>query len=851
VKTVFYSRFEKALRQSATTAAGGRLQGSTDVKLADIANPAVPPKIAKAQYELFGPGDVQRLAAGAITRRFPAPNASDAEVTRLALVEFAEKDLPWRYTPQVAAAGQLRPWIVLVVGRRAPDDIVLRPDGRVTLGLVAQSNHVLSRSAQWAHVQQVDGYDPIARVLAPPHVDANGTTGYVEQTDYVACVVPAFTKTGADSWDGSAPVTVDLYDWWTFRTGPQGDFPDLAKKLHKADLAAIQAAGKKPFGRAEVMYRSRTAPTKVETLPTAGALRLPAGAEPDPTDAPPSADIAAEVTALSMRIVTSDGRAVITPPRYDAAFADANAGANPAANGWIDQLRKDPRLRGAAGLGAWNAIEWQDKIADAAAAKAGDLGIARDRINHVAFGVEASRSLWRRRLPTDPVERLAVLAPALGRLVTTAGTSVVDVIAGRTPDLTRALLSSAARRALRPGPARTVLTANGAAPFSDVLIAANDCAEPHDAAEIRRTDRDPSLAIRRAVLDAARGDEPLANSILQALGPSPSAAKLAAALHALAPDESGGPNREAIDRFLSTRQFRDGDQSPLEWQGWMDEHGHREPCNRVDLTRLSKVVTAAIDPTVTRPPAVERVLSTLPGITHIGPVEIEPELDLPLWSFLSARAPDWMLPGAGDLKDGDVVGLSTNPVFVESLLVGANCQTTAELRWRNVPLVTRWSPLRKFWQRKMEEYDIVPIKTWPGAEPLGSAALLPPYIKAEAVVAFRTSLFRRYPATVVYMYPVAPDGKPPQATNDLTDKRKLPTFTGTIGADITFFGFPLQPAQLATHWIVLEEPPAGHRFFHKAGSPPDPTPPNAANTSSEFAYVRFAVPVRVVIEPLL
>jgi hypothetical protein len=845
-KTFFYSRFEKALRQSTTRAAGGRLQGKTDVNLATIENPVVT-KIAAAKYELFGPGDVQRLAAGAITRRFPAPYASDAEVEKLALVEFAEHDLPWRYTPQLAAGGQLRPWIVLVVGQRAPDDIVLRPDGRVTLGLIAQSNHVLSGSAQWAHVQQVDGHNPIGRVLAAPLVDANGALiPYLQQTDYIACVVPAFTKTGADSWDGSAPVTVDLYDWWPFRTGPQGDFPALAKKLHKADLAAIVAAGKKPFGRADVAYRSRATPSKVTMLGTTGALRLPA---PDPPDALP-ADIAAEVTALSVRIVTSDGRPVIAPPRYDAAFADANAVANPAANGWIDQLRKDPRLRGAAGLGAWNAIEWQDKIADAAAAKAGDLGIARDRINHVAFGVEASRSLWRRRLPTDPVERLAVLAPALGTLVTTAGTSVIDAIAGRTPDLSRALLSSAARRALRPGPARTAFTANGAAPFGDVLIAANDCAEPHDAAEIR-TGGDRASAIERAVLEAARGDEQLANPILQALGPNPSAAKLAEALRALGPDESGEPNRDAIDRFLVTRSFRDVDRSPLAWADWMNEHGHREPCNPVDLTRLSKVVTAAINPTVARPPVVERVLSTLPGITHIGPVEIEPELDLPLWSFLSERAPDWMLPGAGDLKDGDVVGLSTNPVFVESLLVGANTQTTAELRWRNIPLVTRWSPLRKFWQRKAKDYDIIPIKGWPGAEPLGSAALVPPDRKAEAVVAFRTSLFRRYPATVVYLYPVAADGKWPKETNDLTDKREMPTFTGTIGADITFFGFPIEPLELKKYWIVLEEPPAGHRFYYEAGPPPEPVPDKAVKTSSEFAYLRFAVPVRVLIEPLL
>jgi hypothetical protein len=211
-----------------------------------------------------------------------------------------------------------------------------------------------------------------------------------------------------------------------------------------------------------------------------------------------------------------------------------------------------------------------------------------------------------------------------------------------------------------------------------------------------------------------------------------------------------------------------------------------------------------------------------------------------------------MLPGAGDLVDGDVVGLSTNPVFVESLLVGANSQTSAELRWRNVPLVTRWSPLRKFWQRKANEFDILPIKNWPGAEPAGSVALVPAGRAAEAVVVFRTSLFRRYPATVVYMYPAAADWTAPAETNDLTDKRVLPTFTGTIGKDITFFGFPLAPSALATHWVVLEEPPAGHRFYQQPVSPPPPpAPADAANTSSNFAYIRFAVPVRVLIGPLL
>jgi hypothetical protein len=150
----FTSHFEKALRVSAGAAVNGRLQGAADVVLTDVANPAIT-KTAHAPYELLGPGDVKRLAAGAITRRFPAPGASNAEAAKLALVEFAAPDAPWRYTPERPVAGRLRPWLVLVVGRRAPDDIILRPDGRVTLGLAAQSRHPLSQSWKWAHVHQV------------------------------------------------------------------------------------------------------------------------------------------------------------------------------------------------------------------------------------------------------------------------------------------------------------------------------------------------------------------------------------------------------------------------------------------------------------------------------------------------------------------------------------------------------------------------------------------------------------------------------------------------------------------------------------------------------------------------
>lgn len=857
----FFARYEKALRRVATpVVTDGRLQGSAPVEVADLTNPG--DKLsAPAPFELFGPGDVERLGAGAIRRRFPAPGTSDAEETKLALVELSANDLPWRYTPTSASAGELRPWLVLVVGRRAPDEIVVRPDGLVTIGPATQSLHPLRESWQWAHVHQVDGKE-IARIVCPLNLQAD--------TELVACLVPGFTAAGADAWTGGVAVTLDCYDRWSFRTGPQGDFPELAAKLHKADLAAIEAGGGRPFGRAQVTYTFRTGGVPDVVLDAAGALRLPPdpGGRPDPADDEPDPLVSDEVAKLTRRIVTDDGRGVVNAPRYDGSFIPADELQAFPPGTWVVQLGSDPRVRGAAGLGAWAAIEWQDRIGDAAAAKAGDLQTAHDRIRHVALGIEASRSLWRRRmppLPADPgadpdaderaaIERLAVLAPVLGRLPTDSHKTVLDRVTGTTPQLGRALLSSAARRALRPGPARTALAGEGAGRFGPVLRAANDCpADVDDPADIRgRDDADVGdQTVKEAVWEAAGGSEELFNLIMERLGESPRPLLLVAALRALAPGRDGRPDPDAIERFLHG-EFSDDDLSLSHFPGWIDEVAPKEPCRPVNLGGLATAVAGAIDPTVARPPAVNRVLATLPGFTHIGPVEIEPELDLPLWSFLTERSPDWMLPGAGDLEEHGVVGLATNPAFVQALLAGANTQATGELRWRNIPLATRFSPMRRFWQRPSGALDIVPIKGWATDRHLGDRALSPGGRGAEAVVAFRTPLFRRYPATVVYLYPAAGNFQPPpdDTALDPPPARKDPTFTGTIGDDITFFGFDVDPAALASHWVVLEEPPAGYRFAHKDNVPP-PFPGLPDTNSANYAYNRFALPVRVLIGPLL
>ena len=50
-----------------------------------------------------------------------------------------------------------------------------------------------------------------------------------------------------------------------------------------------------------------------------------------------------------------------------------------------------------------------------------------------------------------------------------------------------------------------------------------------------------------------------------------------------------------------------------------------------------------------RPVVVDRVLGSITGLRPplLAEPEVAPELDIPLWKFLSDRSPDWLLPGVG------------------------------------------------------------------------------------------------------------------------------------------------------------------------------------------------------------
>lgn len=768
----------------------GRMRGELVVTLDDGAA-----RDGTAPFLFAGPQDVRALQAGVIVGRKPSPGTLDAEVTRVAHIELSDPGLPWRYTPFPNAA-DLQPWLVLVVG--TTDQEVIVDGATVRILQSALVAHPLAASARWAHVHEIPGAT-IARILSPRHLEEN--------TAYTAVLVPAIIAgTGASppqpAWtDGTPEVTLPCHDHWRFRTRDDvDDFRSIAQRLEPLTTAeedALRAAG---FGSAAITVRGRDDPV----LHLGGALRA--------VDDPPSESlsdhvgVADEVETLAA-LSESHGRWVLGLPRYDEPWTAP--GTPVPADGWRHQLRLDPRHRGTAGLGAWAAIAWQDRIAAGAARQAGELAVLAERVRNLSLGLHAARRLWTRRLPADPRAAFAVVAPMLSRIPVADGVVALDRLAGRTSRLVPALFSSGARRMLRPRNALARVAGGGAARLPALIeAAATRCVQPPEPLPGQR-----ELAEMGA--DPARREQ-VAGMLRQAGG-----GFLEQAMQAM-PAETREPVRGLGDIF----EF-----SSDELVGRLHRPPVEIPCAPVaDVGALATSVLVGIDPTVARPVVVGRVLDGITGIREpeLADPDLALELNIPLWSFLQENAPDWLLPGGGELPIDRVHAVSTNPEFVDAFLLGANHRALGELRWRNLPLVTGWTPLRRFWQRIEKDggapsTDIRPVldiltppspgvPIWSDTSVLGdpSHAL---DIGAQLVVILHTELFRRYPSTIVYLMQ-NPGGTAvwQDDVDAIMNPRIWPNLTGSLHPELVFFGFPKPPDAGKDHWLVLEEPPPGFRF---------------------------------------
>ncbi|MFF0945487.1 hypothetical protein ACFYE2_14850 [Kocuria sp. CPCC 205300] len=863
-KLIFHGWARERMAGLATSVQDGRPRVEAPLTLAgtDAAGRPTTSAARTVSFLLSGPGDVVGLAAGAVTKRYPTPGTIDHESDRCPHVEFTDPALPWRYTPApkpAAGTGVLHPWLVLVVGTEG-SEITLAAD-KVVLSPPVQAAHPLgtpSGTYPWAHVQVDSEGRRVARILSGRLLEAG--------TDYVAVLVPAFDGAGNRWWAGTAPVLVPMYDHWRFRTAtPAGSFEDLAARLEPG-------VADPDTGRAPLDY---------PRVPAAGDLEVRGALAPlGAGDTPLPPEVAADLDRLRTPARDEKGRPIIGLPRYGEPWRpDA-----PEQTTWGRTLNVDPRDRGVAGLGLEIGIRLQEELADEAAANLGALAEARQRIGHLVTGLRASGALWRRRLPADPMAALWLLGPGLGRVVTENGTLGALATA---PDraLPPGIFSTALRRSLRPGPARTTLTVGPVTP-QEILVAGNRCPPPPE----QRADGLPleQLGIKleelndrlRKLLDTGEADleavadgarhlaeqsvnqlQDFAVAIAERLAesaetgtPAPWAEALALLVSAaeVAPEDG-----QEIQRLqMEMRLFLERYPEPAEQEDVADlvtalvEDPPREPpCTPVDLDALAQGVLAAFDPTRPDASAVIRVLATIDGVDPAQPLA-PPEacigLDRPVWADVRNAFPEWLLPGVGTLPEDSVIAVETNARFIDSLLTGLNTQLLEELRWRNIPVATGCTPLRVFWDRAdtasgARVDDITGITAWADGSDVGEPQHRPTGVSGrDLVILVRGHLFLRYPSTVVYLVTAGHGGSPDFTLDpDPAAPRMLPSFQGRIGADVTFFGFQgFPPSDITSHWLVFEEPPAGYRFDNSLSS---------SQQAEAWATESFALPVRVLI----
>jgi hypothetical protein len=200
--------------------------------------------------------------------------------------------------------------------------------------------------------------------------------------------------------------------------------------------------------------------------------------------------------------------------------------------------------------------------------------------------------------------------------------------------------------------------------------------------------------------------------------------------------------------------------------------------------------------------------------TATTPTGFAPMYDQPGYQLLRSVAPQWLFPSVGDLPADTVAVARTNPAFVESFMVGLNHAIARELQWRRFPLRADGTFVDSFWGGEADR--LPPIAGWAAEDDLGSHT----GGGDQLLLVLRGVLLRRFPLTQVYLWRVVAGA----------EQVLQPVFSGRIGSDTTFLGFPISGDDAldtahggAAAWSVVVEESVDHARFG-VDDPPESGP---------------------------
>ncbi len=851
------------------------------------------------EIRVHGPGQVSGLDAAGVLRRVPADGTACAEPPYFASVEVSPPDLPWRYTPAgPGTASGLRPWLVLVVVR-AQEGVLLGPDGGSPLPVLRIETPAapggelpdLADSAAWAHVQSTvpapelaaglagDPAVAVARLLCPRRL--------LPDEAWLACLVPAFAV-GRDAGLGTPEVTattteaawtgledsvrLPVYHSWTFRTGADGDFESLARRL-QPDLGAsvlgrveLDLSGPgAPLDGHPPGTRGRVTADFVGALRSAGIRRRPltqevadwytAGLEPL-LDEKAQRPVATGVPADGY--VPERDDPVVTPPVY-AAFQTGADGVPTGEDedlGWQRSLNLDPQLRGPAGVGAEVVRRNAESLMASAWTQAGAIAQTEQALDHALLAIEVGRS-WARRVSAlddgaavQVTGRVHAWAPAPDGGPGTLARSLDRPWPGR------GMVSPAFLRVLRPAtalarqwgeclnvpaPSRTTPSGPAAATTSTFLAATSPAAPTGTAAVLSfatvpladgawthdgalGTDSaqlEPSL--ERAALVGGTLSAEVASSFTEVVltraagdagGRLPGARPTPQA-RALAVFDGQVASAVAAGRDLAIAVAALGQVLPAS-----------PPVVPVDLSAARAAVVGILDPL---PLARARLLDRVPALGALAPagalpvrLELAPRFTDPVSADVVRWDPRLLLPGIETLPTDRAALLDADDAYVSAVLAGANHELAREFLWREYPASTSATYLHRFWDTgPAGPDDIADIATWSGPRLAGQVSGVT--ASALSVFVVRGELLRRYPDARVYaVRALWVDGGPEVTAGEEVAEVVL---FGALDASTRFYGLPKdletlrgnrsnpsRTAESAGWFVAIEEAATSPRF---------------------------------------
>ena len=427
------------------------------------------------EVDMLTAGDVTGIPAAQVIRSWPGDGAVNVEPNYLALVEYDSPDVPWLFSRPSGPDGRVHPWVCLAV----VDETELKDDPLSGSPLGTKiSVHVdqlpdPSEAWLWAHGQLLgtdtvpgDPSRSLARLVCPRRLRAG--------LRYLACVLPTLASTriaglGDDPGDhrtstdwawqpGQGVVTLPVFHWFRFTTGPAGDFEALVRRLKGVPLPA--GMGRRRL-RLDHPVSGMPAPD-----PQGADLELHVALRPPGEHLDPVVPLVGQSYVDVLRSRLADAGYDVSlltqgpdaepphvgPPVYGqlpvGPTATASALGSPAVPPWLSQMNLDPRLRVAAGLGAQVVRNDQDHYLEVAWKQVGDVLAANRLRRRAEFSLAASRRLHSRWIAqVDAGALLTATAPVHAKIHVEAHETIVGRL--RDSPLPPAVVSVELRRFTR------------------------------------------------------------------------------------------------------------------------------------------------------------------------------------------------------------------------------------------------------------------------------------------------------------------------------------------------------------------------------------------------------------------